>query len=121
VTGRANADGRLEARLARVLQLGTYVSMALIVTGAALFLLGGGSPLDAGPPLDVGPLLADLAAGRASGFLWLGVLGILATPMLRVLGALIGFVRAGEWRMAGVAAAIVVVVGAGIVAGLLTG
>jgi uncharacterized membrane protein len=111
----------LEAVLARVLQAGTYLSMALIAIGTVLFLAGGGSPLDAGPPLDVGRIASDVLALRPAGFLWLGVLAVLATPMLRVLGALVGFARGGEWRMVGVAAAIVIVVAIGIAAGLLTG
>ena len=111
----------LEAALARLLQVGTYASLGLIAIGTVLLLAGGGSPLDAGPPLDLRAIGRDLAAGRAPGFLWLGVLGVLATPALRVLGALVGFARAGEWRMVGVAAAIIVVVGLGILAGVMTG
>lgn len=111
----------IEAGLARLLQAGTYASMASIAIGTILLLANGGSPLDAGPPFDPQQLVADLAAARPSGFLWLGVLGVLATPMLRVVGALAGFARAREWRMAAIAAAIVVVVAIGIAAGLLTG
>jgi uncharacterized membrane protein len=121
VIDRTVADGRLEARLARVLQVGTYLSLALVATGAALLLLGGGSPLDGAPLLDLGRLPADLGAGRPEGFLWLGVLGVIATPALRVVGALVGFVRGREWRMAGVAVGIIIVVGLGIAAGLVTG
>lgn len=119
--GRTVDDGALEATLARVLQVGTYLSLALIAIGAALLLLGGGSPLGGAPLLDLSRLAADLAAGRPEGFLWLGVLGVIATPSLRVLGALVGFVRGREWRMAAVAIGIVVVVGLGIAAGLMTG
>jgi uncharacterized membrane protein len=111
----------LEAGLARLLQAGTYSSMALIAIGTVLLVANGGSPLDAGPALDLDRLAGDLAAARPSGFLWLGILGVLATPMLRVVGALAGFARAGEWRMVGISAAIVAVVAVGIAAGLLTG
>lgn len=121
MSGRRVADGTLEATLARVLQVGTYLSMALIAVGAALLLLTGGSPLDSAPLLDLGRLAADIGAGRPEGFLWLGVLGVLATPGLRVLGALVGFARLREWRMAAVAVAIIVVVALGIVAGVVTG
>jgi uncharacterized membrane protein len=124
MTAPSSADpvaGGLEATLARVLQAGTYLSMALIALGTVLFLVGGGSPLDAGPPLQLATLGSDLAAGRPAAFLWLGVIGVIATPMLRVVGALVGFARAGEWRMVGIALAIVVVVGLGVAAGLVTG
>jgi uncharacterized membrane protein len=53
--------------------------------------------------------------------LWLGILGIIATPGIRVLGALVGFARRGERTMVGVAAGILVVVAAGVLAGLVTG
>jgi uncharacterized membrane protein len=121
VSGSAGARAGLESNLARVLHIGTYVSMALIAVGTALLVIGGGSPMDAAPLLDLGRIPADILGARPEGFLWLGVLGVLATPMLRVVAALVGFARAGEWRMVGVAAAIVVVVAAGIVAGVLTG
>jgi uncharacterized membrane protein len=114
-------DDRLEPALARLLQVGTYASMALVALGTLLFIAAGRSPLEPGPALDLGRLPADLAAGSPTALLWLGVLGLLVTPGLRVVGALVGFARAGEWRMVGVAVAIIVVVAVGIVAGLLTG
>lgn len=111
----------LEPALARFLQAGTLASMAVVALGTVLFVLGSGSPVDQGPRFSLDQLGADLLAGRPAGFLWLGVLAVLGTPMLRVIGALVGFARGGEWGMVGVAGSIVVVVGAGIVAGLLTG
>jgi uncharacterized membrane protein len=117
----AGAAGGLESALARVLQVGTYSSMALVAVGVVLFIGNGGSPLDAGPPLKIGSLITDLAAGRAAAFLWLGILGIVATPGLRVAGALVGFARGGERGMALVAALILAVVAVGVLAGLVTG
>ena len=61
--------GGLETALARVLQAGTYASIALVTVGVALFVASGGSPLDPGPPLNLGSLVSDLAAGRPGGFL----------------------------------------------------
>ena len=113
--------GGLESALGRVLAIGTYASMALVAIGLVLLMAGGGSPLDAGPPLSVATLGVDLLAGRPAGFLWLGILGVIGTPALRVTGALVGFWRAGERRMALIALLILVVVGIGVVAGLVTG
>jgi len=111
----------LESTLARVLQVGTYVSIALVAIGVLLFVAGGGSPLDPGPPLHLEAIAADIAAGRPAGFLWLGILGIVATPGLRVVGALVGFWHGGERRMGAVAFAILAVVALGVFAGLVTG
>lgn len=117
----AGDDGGLESALARVLQVGTYASIALVAVGVVLFVAGGGSPLDPGPPLVMSRLVDDVLAGRPEGFLWLGVLGVVATPGLRVVGALLGFARRGERMMAVVALLILVVVGLGVFAGLVTG
>jgi uncharacterized membrane protein len=111
----------LEPALARLLQAGTYVSIALVGIGTVLLLAAGISPLAGGPPLDVSEIPADIAAGRPEGFLWLGILGVCATPALRVVGALIGFWRRGEQRMVAVALLILAVVAAGVVIGLLAG
>ncbi len=113
--------GGLEPALARVLQVGTYASIALVAIGVVLLIAGGGSPLDPGPPLRLESLLADVIAGRPAGFLWLGIVGVLVTPAGRVIGALVGFARNGERTMALVALGILVVVALGVIAGLVTG
>lgn len=112
---------RLEPALARVLQIGTFVSMGLVAIGTLLLIGGGHSPLDPGPMLNIATLHGDLLAGKPDAILWLGVLGVLCTPALRVVGAMVGFARAGERRMVAIAIAILVVVGLGIAAGLVTG
>jgi uncharacterized membrane protein len=92
-----------------------------VAIGTALLLAAGTSPLALGPALRLDRVPADVAAGRPEGFLWLGILGICATPALRVLGALVGFWRRGERRMVVVAILILVVVAAGVISGLLAG
>lgn len=118
---RGGAEASLEAALARVLQVGSYVSIALVAVGSWLFVAAGASPLDPGPPLAIDTLVGDVLALRPAGLLWLGILGIVATPAVRVIGALLGFARRGERTMVGVAAAILIVVSAGVIAGLVTG
>ena len=119
--GGSGETGDLEAALALVLQAGTYASIAVVALGTLLVLAGGASPLDPGPPLSLDTLLADVLALRPAGLLWLGILGIVATPAARVIGALVGFARRGERAMVGVAAAILVVVTVGVIAGLVSG
>lgn len=109
----------LEVALAHVLQLGTYASVAMIGIGSLLFLGSGGSPTQGGPPFDLSTLPADLLALRPAGFLWLGIVGVLATPALRVTRALLGFWRRAEQRMVAVSALVLVVIGFGVIVGVM--
>jgi uncharacterized membrane protein len=109
----------METVLARVLSVGTYVAVALIGIGVGAMLIAGRSPLDPSfAPLDPGRLLADVAAGRPEGFLWLGLVVAIATPAGRVAAALAGFLARREVPFAAVAAAILVVIGAGLLIAL---
>jgi uncharacterized membrane protein len=119
--GMDAAAADLEPALARVLQAGTYVSIAFVAVGTVLLLAGGTSPLAVGPPLSIGTIASDIAALRPEGYLWLGILGICVTPALRVTGAMVGFWRRGERTMVAVALLILAVVAAGVVTGLLAG
>ena len=108
----------LEVALARVLQLGTYISVALVAVGSILLLASGGSPIAGGPPLDFGRLPADVLALRPEGFLWLGILGVLSTPALRVGRALLGFSRRGERRMVAISLLVLTVIAVGVFVGV---
>ena len=123
-TSRAPAPvpaGSLEVALAHVLQIGTYASVALVAVGSVLLLASGGSPLEGGPPLSIPGIAADLAALRPAGFLWLGIIGVLATPALRVLRAGLGFWRRGEQAMALVAILVLAVIAFGVFIGVMAG
>ena len=115
----ATPPASLEVALAHVLQVGTYASVALIAVGAVLLLAGGGSPIGGGPSLDLASLPADLLALRPAGFLWLGILGVIATPALRVARALLGFWRRGERRMVGVSVLVLAVIAVGVIVGVM--
>lgn len=119
--GNGASPGSLEVALAHVLTVGTYVSIALVGIGSVLLLAGGGSPLQGGPPLSVTTLAADIAALGPAGFLWLGIIGILATPALRVLRAGLGFWRRGEQAMAIVAVLVLAVIALGVFIGVMAG
>jgi uncharacterized membrane protein len=118
-TPHGTPPASLELALSHVLQLGTYVSVALIAVGSILILAGGGSPLDPGPPLDLSQLPAELLGLRPAGFLWLGIVGVLATPALRVGRALLGFLRRDEQRMVAVSALVLGVILVGVIVGVM--
>jgi uncharacterized membrane protein len=112
----ARAAG-LEGGIARLLQVGTYVAIALIAVGVAIMLAKGLSPYDAAPALDPGRLVADLVGLRPEGFLWLGLLVVLGTPAARVGLALVGYARDGEREMTIIAILILIVIVIGIILG----
>jgi uncharacterized membrane protein len=112
----------LERSLGRLISVGTLLAVALIALGVALMILAGRSPLEVGfAPFDPAALAAQLRAGRAEGFLWLGVAVAIATPAARVAAALVGYARRGEQMMVVVAAAILAVIAVGVLLGVLTG
>lgn len=115
----AAPSGSLELALAHVLQLGTYASIALVATGSVLLLAAGHSPVEGGPPLSIGDLPADIVSLRPAGFLWLGILGVLATPGLRVIRALLGFARRNERRMVATSGLVLVVIAVGVIVGVM--
>jgi uncharacterized membrane protein len=114
---RAARAAGLEGGIARLLQVGTYVAVALITLGVVLMLANGLSPSATAPGLEPGRLVGDLVALRPEGFLWLGLLVVLGTPAARVALALVGYARDGEREMMVVAMLILVVIVIGIVLG----
>jgi uncharacterized membrane protein len=117
MTGRRRDAARaFERRIGRLLIAVTYLAVGLLLAGVALMVVNGVSPLDGGPALDLATLPADLAALAPAGFLWLGLLAVIATPVSRVVAAAIGFGRAGDRMMVLVAVAILLVISIGIVA-----
>jgi uncharacterized membrane protein len=112
------APAGVEARIARLLTLGTRIAVGLLAAGSLLLVASGRSPLDSGwPPLDPGALLGDLATLRPEGFLWLGLLATIATPLLRVGTATAAFARVGERWLAALGAGVLLVVALAVLAG----
>jgi uncharacterized membrane protein len=112
---------RLDLAIARVLSIGTYLGISLLVAGFGLMLLAGRSPFDSPLPFNLSRLPGDLGAGRPEGALWLGLLVLVATPSARVAASLIGYRRSGERGMVAVSAAILVVVAVGVLIGVVLG
>ena len=119
MTGPHPVDRRFERRLGRLLIVVTWIAVVLLLIGVLLLLAGGISPLSGGPGLDPGRLVADIGALAPAGFLWLGLLAVIATPISRVLGAAVGFIRGGEPLMAAISATILAVIGLGVLAAVV--
>jgi uncharacterized membrane protein len=100
----------LDRSIARLLTYGTYVSVALLGVGALVMFARRIAPLAGGPSFQPELVVDDVVNLRAAGFMWLGLIAVIATPTARVVAALIGFVRRGERTMALVAALILAVI-----------
>jgi uncharacterized membrane protein len=111
---------RFERRLGRLLIVVTWVAVVLLAIGTVLLLVAGISPLAAGPPFDPSQLVPDLRALEPAGFLWLGILVVIATPLSRVAGAAVGFIKRGEPLMAMISLAILCVIAISILAAQAT-
>ena len=120
MSGSPQAGPAFERRLGRLLTAVTYVAVGLLTIGVVLMLLAGISPLAVRAALRPRAAIPDLRALEPAGFLWLGLLAVIATPLSRVVGAAIGFVKRGEPLMAAISVAILVVIGISILAALGT-
>jgi uncharacterized membrane protein len=113
------AAGRdLDRTVAGLLTWGTYLSVGLLAIGVVLMLASGVSPLEASPPFDPAAIPGQIATLQPVGFLWLGLIVTIATPIGRVVASLIGYVAGGERRMAIISVAILVVIAVGVVVGI---
>jgi uncharacterized membrane protein len=72
------AIGRLEVHLGRLLQAGVLTSAACLAVGLALWMSGA-------------------APGAAGAILTLGLMILMATPILRVVVSLVEYVRMRDW------------------------
>jgi len=109
-----------EGSIGRLLIVLTYVAVTLLVIGVALLIGHGVSPLSGGPRLDLARLPADVAALAPHGFLWLGLLVVIATPITRVIAAAVGYGRSGDRAMVLVAVAILAVIAVSVTSAIVT-
>lgn len=107
-----------ERAIGRMLVALTYVAVALLAVGVGLMVANGIPPLSGGPPLDIGRIAEDVARLLPQGFLWLGLLVVIATPIARVVAAGIGYARVADRAMVAIAVAILVVIGLSVATAL---
>lgn len=99
------SDEQFDRVLARVLQTGVALSAAVVVFGGAMFLWrhAGENPtyhIFRGEPADfrtVSGILAEARSLSGRGFVQLGLLLLIATPVARVVFAVLGFARQRDW------------------------
>ncbi len=103
---------RLEVFISRLMVWGVYAAMALISIGIVLAGLAGIDPLARGlaPALDPAGIVSSMLALQPEGFLWAGIVLILAIPIGRVVVAGVGFLATGERRFALISLLVLLVV-----------
>lgn len=115
-TGSAD---RVEVAIARTLSAGAVVAVGLLLVGIVLMLGRGISPDSSRfPVFDPATVVADLLALRPAGFLWAGILVVVSTPVVRVIGELVGFGVRRDRPMVAVAAGTLLVIVVSVVTAL---
>jgi uncharacterized membrane protein len=110
----------VESVIGRVLVVGTYVAMLFILIGVLGMLVDSINPMSHAilAPFDLAAIPGDILALRPVGFLWLGILTVIALPIGRVIFAGISLLAAGERRLALVSLGVLLVVITSIVAAI---
>jgi uncharacterized membrane protein len=98
-----------------VLIIGLAISTALMLIGVGLA-LAYQRDLPTSVP-DIGEVVSRALALRPSGFLALGLLVLIATPILRVIGSIGAFLYARDWRFASLTALVLVILLVSLVLG----
>lgn len=80
------------------LRWGSYLSALLLLVGVAWILLASDVPIQAGPPMPLAALGGQLAEGNPYAVMQLGLMLLLATPLVRVAVAGVSFWLGRERR-----------------------
>jgi hypothetical protein len=116
---RAEWERRLEHWVHWTLLAGLSTSGLLLLAGLLASLAQGPTRPTTGPPPSPWAVLRGTTHGDpATILLDLGLLALLATPMLRVAALAVGWSLAGDWRFAGVALVVLSLLGLGLALGL---
>ena len=114
----------LEAMVSRVLEAGVALSLTLLLLGSVLLFVRGDSGYGQGMqnavaltthvslasfPHTVSAVFRGVAGLRPYAVIALGLLVLIATPVIRVAVTLIGFLRARDWRYVAITAIVLAV------------
>jgi uncharacterized membrane protein len=99
----------------RMLIVGLVLSTCLMLLGLALDVLLQRIPPTTVPAL--GEVLGRIAALRPSGFLAAGLLVLIATPVLRVIGSVLAFAYERDWVYTGITLLVLLIVTVSVLLG----
>jgi uncharacterized membrane protein len=115
-------DQQLETNMGHLLRAGVVVCCTIVAAGAVLYILKDGSATSSythftGEPADlksIAGVLKQTRAGSAKGIIQLGALLMIATPVLRVVFAVVGFARMKDWKFTAVSAVVLALLAYGL-------
>lgn len=107
ITAEAEVRRDLNDVVHKVLVVGLLVSTAILVFGILLGLVEHRPLPDT--TLSVGEAVSRTVGLRPSGFLNLGLLVLIVTPILRVVGSIFVFIYERDWRYAGITALVLTI------------
>jgi uncharacterized membrane protein len=107
VTAEAEERRDLNDVVHKVLVVGLMVSTVVLVTGIVLGLIEHRPMPDA--TISVGEAVSRVIGLRPSGFLNLGLLILIVTPILRVIGSIFVFIYEHDWRYVGITALVLAI------------
>jgi uncharacterized membrane protein len=112
---RAREQRDLDQTIHKLLVLGLAISVAFMLLGLFLDLTLHRVIPTAIPNL--GEVFTRVISFRPSGFLSLGLLVLIATPVVRVVGSFVAFIYERDWRYAGITFLVLLIVTLSIVLG----
>jgi len=111
-----------EIVISNVLRIGVFLSAAVIVVGAILYYAVGNGGAAFSYPHTLGEVLPALRAGNFQAIITLGLLILLATPIVRVAVSIVAFILEGDWRYVGITTVVLILLlGSVFVLGALFG
>jgi uncharacterized membrane protein len=103
---KTQSEEKMETQMGSILRIGVLTSCLIMFAGAVLYLLGHGGERESyasfqGEPASlrsISGVLREARLGGARGIIQVGVLAMIATPVMRVAFAVFGFARQKQWR-----------------------
>jgi uncharacterized membrane protein len=117
MTAEPRDPRRIEHWVHRSLLAGLLLS-GLLLSGGLLAAWIGGQPQDAEYPQPLASIVDGALRGRGEALMTLGVLALMATPIVRVGVLAVGWLSEGNWRFAAVAAAVLALLGVSLYLGM---
>ena len=114
---KARPSGRLERAVRWCLISGLAVSSAFLLAGLVVVLTRH-VHANQSPPARLSVLLRAAARGEGVSLLDLGLLALVATPIMRVAVLAVGWTLAGDRRFAAIAIVVLTLLGLGLALGL---